>query len=70
VVVVRDGAGNEVARAETDATGTVFIEAPAGDYVVEAQPVEGMMGTPEPLDVTVVDGAGTLAALAYDTGIR
>lgn len=70
VIVVRAAGGAEVARAETDAAGTVFIEVPAGDYVVEAQPVEGMMGTPEPLDVTVADGAGTLAALAYDTGIR
>jgi hypothetical protein len=70
VVVVRDAAGKELARAETDAAGTVFIEVPAGEYVVEAQPVDGMMGTPAPSDVTVADGAGTLVALGYDTGIR
>jgi hypothetical protein len=70
VIVVRDAAGTEVARAETDAAGAVFIEVPAGAYVVEAQPVEGLMGTPGPADATVVDGAGTLVPLAYDTGIR
>jgi hypothetical protein len=70
VVVVRDDAGAESARAETDDAGTVFIEVPAGAYVVAAQPVDGLMGTPGPIDVTVVDGAGTLVALDYDTGIR
>ena len=70
VVVVRDAAGTEAARAETDANGTVFIEVPAGEYVVEAQPVDGMMGTPAPTDATVADGVGTLVALGYDTGIR
>jgi hypothetical protein len=70
VVVVRDAGGNDVARAATDASGAVFIEVPAGGYAVEAQPVEGLMGTPAPVDVTVVDGAGALVALAYDTGIR
>jgi hypothetical protein len=70
VVVVRDDAGAELARGETDDAGTVFIEVPAGDYVVEAHPVDGLMGTPGPMAVTVVDGAGTLVALDYDTGIR
>jgi hypothetical protein len=38
--------------------------------VVEAQPVEGLMGTPGPESVTVVDGVATPVELGYDTGIR
>jgi hypothetical protein len=70
VVLVLDAAGSEVARAETGADGTAFVEVAAGGYVVEPQPVEGMMGTPDPVSATVVDGVGTPVFLAYDTGIR
>ena len=70
VIVIRDAAGSEVARATLDATGTAFVELPAGGYVVEPQPVEGLMGTAAPASATVLDGAGTPVVLAYDTGIR
>jgi hypothetical protein len=70
VVVVRDGVGPEVARATTDADGSFFVELPAGDYVVEPQPVEGLMGTAATLEVTVVDGRAAQVQLDYDTGIR
>jgi hypothetical protein len=70
VIVVRDAAGTEVARATLDAAGTAFVEVPAGGYVVEPQAVEGLMGTAPPASATVLDGAGTPVALAYDTGIR
>lgn len=70
VVIVRDAAGDEVMTVTLDATGVAFVELPPGDYVVEAQPVEGLMGTPEAVTVTVVDGAGTPIELGYDTGIR
>ena len=69
VVVIRDAAGDEVATVTLDA-GATFVELPPGDYVVEPQPVEGLMGTPAPMTVTVVDGAGTPIDLGYDTGIR
>lgn len=70
VVVVRDSAGAEVARATLDEHGTAFVELPAGGYVVEPQPAEGLMGTPGPVGATVVDGVGSPVPLAYDTGIR
>jgi hypothetical protein len=70
VIVVRDGVGAEVARAATDADGSFFVELPAGDYVVEPQPAEGLMGTAPALDVTVVDGRAAEVPLEYDTGIR
>jgi len=62
-----------VSQATTGPNGTFLAAVPAGDtYTVEAQPVEGLMGTPAPVDVVVPDGAGAwaVADLAYDTGIR
>jgi hypothetical protein len=70
VVLIRDGGGSEVARAETAADGSFFVELPAGDYVVEPQPVEGMMGTASAVTVTVADGIAAQVQLDYDTGIR
>lgn len=70
VVVVRDGAGAEVARVTLDAGGFAFVEVPAGAYQVEGLAANGLMGTPAPLDVTVNDGSATVVPLDYDTGIR
>jgi hypothetical protein len=70
VIVIRDAGGSEVARAMTGADGSFFAELPAGDYVVEPQPVEGLMGTAVPLEVSVVDGLPSEVKLDYDTGIR
>jgi hypothetical protein len=69
-VVIKGADGSEAASVTLDDLGTAFVELAAGDYVVEPQPVEGMMGTAEPVAVTVIDGAGTPVVLAYDTGIR
>lgn len=64
-----DAAGVVVAEAITATDGTFTLELPAGDYTLVAQPVEGIVGTPPPVDVTV---AGPVEGidLAYDTGIR
>lgn len=70
VVVIRDEAGTEIARTTLDETGSAIVEVRAGGYVVEAQPVDGLMGTPEPKGATVIDGVETQVELAYDTGIR
>jgi hypothetical protein len=70
VIVVRDSAGAEVARAATDADGSFFVELPAGDYLVEPQPTEGLMGTAGELRVTIEDGTAIQVTLEYDTGIR
>lgn len=69
-VIIRDATGDAVASVTLDMTGVAFVELPAGDYVVEAQAVEGLMGTPSAVAATVVDGAGTPVPLGYDTGIR
>lgn len=69
-LVIRDAAGTEVAKAVTGADGSFFVELKPGDYVVEPQPVEGLMGTAGPQSATVTDGNATTLQIDYDTGIR
>ena len=70
VLIVRDGTGKEFARVATDQSGLFRFSLPAGDYTLEPQPVEGLMGTAAPMPFTVADGAVTWLDVAYDTGIR
>ena len=70
VLVIRGAGGAEVARFTTDATGLFRIGLHPGDYMLEAQPVEGLMGAPAAMPFTVTDGAETLLDVSYDTGIR
>ena len=70
VIVVRDVGGSEVARVDTAADGSFFVGLPPGDYVIEPQAVEGLMGTAATLEVTVADGPASEVQLEYDTGIR
>jgi hypothetical protein len=69
VVRVHDSEGAAVAEAATAVDGTFTVELPAGEYTVVAQPVEGLLGTPPPIELTVV-GEVSGVDLAYDTGIR
>jgi hypothetical protein len=68
-VHVFDATGLEVATMETDATGSFVVTLPPGQYRVQADAVEGLMGTAPPADVTV-GAALSLVQLVYDTGIR
>jgi hypothetical protein len=70
VLVIRDGTGKEVARRTTDASGLFRFNLPAGDYTLEPQPVQGVMGTAQPMPFAVADGALTWLDVSYDTGIR
>ncbi len=72
VMVIRGASGAEVARATTAADGTFLVAVSGGgSYAVEAQPVEGLMGTPAAVAVEVGDAPSAWAAaiLTYDTGI-
>ena len=69
-IVVVDGTGAEVGMAVTGLDGGFFIALPAGEYTLTGSPVDGLMGTPAPMAVTVADGAATEVQLSYDTGIR
>lgn len=70
VLVIKGANGAEVARLTTDASGLYRVSLAPGDYTLEAQPVEGLMGTPSALPFTVRDGAQTALDVVYDTGIR
>ena len=53
----------------TDADGRFHVSVPPGAYRVEPQPVEGLMGGANSIEITV---GATFAEvqIAYDTGIR
>lgn len=70
VLVIRDATGTQLARVTTGADGTFFMSLPPGDYVVEPQPANGLMGTAGPQNVKVSDGAVSAIQVDYDTGIR
>ena len=71
VLVFSDADGTAVARATSAADGTFSVELAPGAYRLTAQPVDGLMGTPEPMEVEVVAGEPmTELQVSYDTGIR
>lgn len=71
VLVIQDPAGAEVARVSSGADGRFWVELGPGAYRVVPQPVEGLMGTAEPMEVQVGAGEPVIElAVAYDTGIR
>ena len=71
VLVFRDGTGAEVARVTSAADGSFSVELAPGAYRLVAQPVEGLMGTPAPMDVGVEAGQPMAElTVSYDTGIR
>ncbi len=69
-LVIRNAGGAEAARFTTDGSGLFRVVLPQGDYTLEASQVEGFMGTPGPMPLTVTDGAETWLDVPYDTGIR
>jgi hypothetical protein len=69
-IVVRDGSGAVIGSIRSGPDGAFTLPLPPGSYVVAANPVDGLMGTPAPAEVVVVDGSLTVLELGYDTGIR
>ena len=70
-IVIRNASGEEVAMARSADDGTFSVAVEAGRYELVPQPVEGLMGTAAPVEVTVADGAATEPIqIIYDTGIR
>jgi len=68
-ILIRDANGTVVAQMTTDADGRFQVKVPPGAYRIEPQPVEGLMGGADPIDVTV-GGAFKQVQISYDTGIR
>jgi hypothetical protein len=69
-IIIRDGSGAQVAVAISKADGTYFAALPPGAYVVDPQPVQGLLGTAAQQQATVATGSITDVPLDYDTGIR
>ena len=71
VLIVASLDGVEVARTTSDAEGRFSLRLAPGAYRLEPQPVEGLMGTAAPIEISVELG-GPIADLlvGYDTGIR
>lgn len=71
VLVFADASGTEVARVTSGADGTFSVALAPGSYRLTAEPVEGLMGTPSPMDVGIEAGQPMLElTVSYDTGIR
>ncbi len=69
-VSILDAQGRVAATVVLDAKGSAVVALASGKYVVRAHPAGGLMGTPGPMEVAVLDGKLTPVALSYDTGIR
>jgi hypothetical protein len=70
VLILRGADGSQVAQLKADDAGLFGIELPPGDYVLQPQPVEGLMGTAPEAKFRVVEGQAIPLEIAYDTGIR
>ncbi len=70
VVTPADGSEVVIAEGETDAEGRLTLAMPAGDYLVTAGVVEGLIGPSQPVVVSVLAGVTTEVPIGYDTGIR
>jgi hypothetical protein len=71
VLVFSDAKGAEVARVTSQKDGSYAVELAPGAYHLTAQPMQGLMGTPAPIDVEVEAGQPMAEiAVSYDTGIR
>lgn len=70
-IVIRNEAGEAVARVSTGDDGRFSIALAAGRYELVPQPVEGLMGTAATIEVVVADGQDPdEIVISYDTGIR
>jgi hypothetical protein len=61
--------GSEVV-AVSDSEGRFRIEVPPGTVRLSSEPVEGLMGAPDPVEITAAAGDRHVVDLVYDTGIR
>jgi len=69
-LVIESLDGTEVATTTSDSDGAFSVALAPGSYRIVPQPVDGLMGTAEPLEVQVVLGEPAVVEIVYDTGIR
>jgi hypothetical protein len=71
LLVIEDGDGRKVAEVRSGADGGFRVELPPGSYRIVPQPVAGLIGTAQPVDLRLEPGASASPiAVRYDTGIR
>jgi hypothetical protein len=73
VLVATAPDGREAARAAAGPDGRYEMRLPPGAYQLVPQPVEGLMGTPGPIEFRVSADPGEVPQrldVSYDTGIR
>ena len=68
--VLAEADSGEAFESTTDGEGRFSLVLPPGRYEIIAQPVEGLMGSPTPIEIEVRTEAIDLGVLEYDTGIR
>jgi hypothetical protein len=68
ILAISDSGEMVESRTEDDGRFS-FVLAP-GRYEIIAQPVEGLMGAPQPFEVEVLAESVDLGVVMYDTGIR
>jgi hypothetical protein len=69
-MLIRDSRDDVYSEVTTDADGRFRVELPAGDYVIEPQPVVGLLGTAQAIGFAVGPGPAVELTIQYDTGIR
>lgn len=70
-VVAAVTVGGERVEAVSDAAGRFGFDLPEGEVTITFPAVEGLMGRPDPIVVSLTGGSTIdLGLVAYDTGIR
>jgi hypothetical protein len=70
LLLITGAGGVAVGQVTTDASGLFRLGLEAGDYTLEPQPVDGLLGTAAAVTFTVTEDAQTFLEVDYDTGIR
>ena len=69
-VVVAVAESGDRFETTTGPDGRFSFDLAAGRYEIIAEPANGLMGTPEPIEIEVVSAPIDVGVLMYDTGIR
>jgi hypothetical protein len=70
IILVRGPRSDTVVQLVTDELGRFSTPLAPGLYVIEPQPVDGLLGTASPAEVTIEAQRTAVVDFSYDTGIR
>jgi len=69
-VAIYNAIGEELGTGTSDDLGRIALRPDPGAYYIVPKPVDGLIGTPEPVAFSVVGGDSLEINIDYDTGIR